>query len=201
MRRTATHRLASTLVALVAAVSFAGCAEDAGVAPDSFDELARLGAVDGSASLAYGRDVDLGSCTQLTPPAGSSLVVRMYAQGVQIYRWNGTAWAFVAPEASLSADPAGRSTIGTHYAGPTWQSNGGGWIRASVIDRCTPDVNSIQWLLLGVTAKDGPGILHRVTHVQRVNTSGGIAPTAPGGVTGQEARVPYTTEYLFWRAP
>jgi hypothetical protein len=201
MRRTATHRLASTLIALLAAVSFAGCAGDAGVAPDSFDEPARLGAADGSASLASGRDVDLGSCTQLTPPAGTSLVVRMYAQGVQIYRWNGTAWAFVAPEANLSADPAGRSTVGTHYAGPTWQGNSGGWIRASVIDRCTPDANSIQWLLLGVTAKDGPGIFHRVTHVQRVNTSGGIAPTAPGSMTGQEARVPYTTEYLFWRAP
>ena len=201
MRRTATHRIASTFVAILAAVGFAACAGDAGVAPDSFEELARLDAADGSASLAYGRDVDLGSCTQLAPPAGSRLVVRTYAQGVQIYRWNGTAWAFVAPEANLSADPAGRSTIGTHYAGPRWESNGGGWIQGAVMERCTPDPNSIQWLLLGVTAQDGPGIFHRVTHIQRVNTSGGIAPTAPGATAGQEARVPYTTEYLFWRAP
>ena len=102
MRRTAPHRLASLFVALVAA-AFTACAGDTGVAPHSFDELARLGAADGSAAIASGREVDLGSCPQLAPPAGSKLVVRTYAQGVQIYRWNGTTWAFVAPEANLSA--------------------------------------------------------------------------------------------------
>jgi hypothetical protein len=39
-----------------------------------------------------------------------------------------------------------------------------------------------------------------VTHIQRVNTAGGIAPATPGSIVGQEARIPYTTEYLFYRA-
>ena len=31
----------------------------------------------------------------------------MYAEGVQIYRWNGTSSIFVAPEAELFADAGG----------------------------------------------------------------------------------------------
>jgi len=38
-----------------------------------------------------------------------------------------------------------------------------------------------------------------VTQIQRVNTVGGNAPANPGSVTGEEARVPYTAEYFFYR--
>jgi hypothetical protein len=34
--------------------------------------------------------------------------------------------------------------------------------------------------------------------IQRVNTVGGIAPSTLGTFVGQEARVPYTTEYFFY---
>jgi hypothetical protein len=54
--------------------------------------------------------------------------------------------------------------------------------------------------MLGAVSSEGPGIFHRVTFVQRVNTAGGKAPTVPGGTVGEEARVPYTTEYFFYRA-
>lgn len=47
---------------------------------------------------------------------------------------------------------------------------------------------------------EGPGIFHRVTFIQRVNTVGGNAPADPGNVPGEVARVPYTTEYYFYRA-
>jgi hypothetical protein len=33
-----------------------------------------------------------------------------------------------------------------------------------------------------------------------VNTVGGKAPTDPGSFVGEEARVPYTAEYYFYRA-
>ena len=39
-----------------------------------------------------------------------------------------------------------------------------------------------------------------VTFIQRVNTIGGTAPVEAGGFVGDEARVPYTTEYYFYRA-
>jgi hypothetical protein len=47
---------------------------------------------------------------------------------------------------------------------------------------------------------DGPGFFHRVTYIQRVNTVGGIAPSTAGRDVGEEARVPYTSEYLFYRS-
>jgi len=40
-----------------------------------------------------------------------------------------------------------------------------------------------------------------VAYIQRVNTVGGNAPSYAGSTVGEEARVPYTTRYLFYRAP
>jgi hypothetical protein len=146
------------------------------------------------------RSVDLGACTNLTV-AGGTVVFHAYAKGVQIYRWNGASWAFVAPDAVLYADAAFHGEIGTHYAGPTWESVSGSKVVAAVIDRCTPTPDAIAWLKLGAVSASGPGIFQRVAFIQRVNTVGGTAPAAPGTIVGDVARVPYTAEYLFYRAP
>jgi hypothetical protein len=69
-----------------------------------------------------------------------------------------------------------------------------------VIDRCTPQPDAIPWLLLAAVTSEGPGIFHRVTSIQRVNTVGGIAPADPGNFSGEVVRVPYTAEYFFYRA-
>ena len=145
------------------------------------------------------RGPELAACPKLAAPAGSKLAFHVYAEGVQIYRWTGTSWGFIAPSATLSSDAGGNGIVGTHYAGPTWESNSGGTVKGAVIERCTPNANAIPWLLLGAVA-EGPGVFHRVTHIQRVNTVGGNAPAAPGSFVGEEARVPYTTEYFFYRS-
>jgi hypothetical protein len=44
-----------------------------------------------------------------------------------------------------------------------------------------------------------PGIFHRVTYIQRLFTEGGLAPSEPGDTVGEEARVPYTAWYFFYR--
>ena len=124
---------------------------------------------------------------------------RVYATGVQIYRWSGTSWTFVAPQATLSANAGGSSTVGTHYAGPTWESVSGSKVVGAVAQRCTPVASAIPWLSLNAVSSTGPGIFHRVTFIQRVNTVGGLAPSAPGSVAGEEVRVPYTAEYFFYR--
>lgn len=145
------------------------------------------------------RAVDLGACENLRVPAGSKHAFHVYAKGVQIYRWNGTSWIFVAPGAALFADAAGKSTVGLHYSGPTWMSVSGSKVVGTVLDRCTPDPDAIPWLLLGAVSNDGPGVFHRVTRIQRVNTVGGNAPTDPGSFIGDVVRVPYTAEYFFYR--
>jgi len=142
---------------------------------------------------------DLGDCLNLRPPDGNRVFSRVFAEGVQIYRWNGTSWVFVAPEADLSANPGGTGIVGIHYAGPTWESLSGSKVVGTVEQRCTVNADDIQWLLLRSVSSEGPGIFSAVTYIQRLNTSGGIAPTAPGTSVGDIARVPYTTEYYFYR--
>jgi len=66
--------------------------------------------------------------------------------------------------------------------------------------------NAIAWLLLTVVgAEDGPAggdTLSKTTFIQRLNTSGGVAPStgcsSPADV-GTVAFVPYTADYFFFR--
>jgi hypothetical protein len=46
----------------------------------------------------------------------------------------------------------------------------------------------------------GPGIFERATYIQRLNSTGGLAPATAPTQLGQEARVPYTAEYYFFHA-
>jgi hypothetical protein len=144
------------------------------------------------------RQPDLGNCDNLAPAAGSTLVFHAYARGVQIYRWTGTTWLLYGPDAVLSADAEGKSTVGTHYVGPTWETNSGSKAVGAVTDRCTADPNAVPWLSLAATSS-GPGVLDRVTFIQRVNTVGGKAPSTGGTFAGQEITVSYSAEYFFYR--
>ena len=65
------------------------------------------------------RAPDLGTCQHLRALAGNKVAYHVYAEGVQIYQWNGTSWVFLAPEAELFADAGFNGTVGIHYAGPT----------------------------------------------------------------------------------
>jgi hypothetical protein len=138
-------------------------------------------------------------CENVQAPADTKLVFQAYAQGVQIYRWNGASWSFVAPAAVLYADADGNGAMGIHYGGPTWQSASGSKVVAAVVERCTADPNSIQWFLLGAVSSEGPGIFEGVTHIQRVNTVGGLAPATPGSFIGEVVNIAYSAEYFFYR--
>jgi len=145
-----------------------------------------------------GRAPDLGGYDVLRPPAGSRVAFEAYAEGVQVYRWTGTTWAFVGPEAVLY--DADGDVVGIHYGGPTWETASGSAVVGAAVDRATPDPTAIPWLLLRAVSADGPGVLRRVTHVQRLYTAGGLAPAAPGAAAGEVARVSYTAYYVFYRA-
>jgi len=123
----------------------------------------------------------------------------VYAVGAQVYRWNGAGWDFVAPVATLSADANHNGDVGIHYAGPTWESNSGSKVVARRLAACSPDSTAIPWLLLQAVSATGPGIFGSVTYVQRVNTTGGLAPATPGSSVGGVVEVPYTAEYYFYR--
>src|SRR5687767_6751265 len=87
-------------------------------------------------------------CDSVQVPPGNKVAFHVYALGVQVYKWNGTSWDFVAPVATLSADANYSGEVGIHYAGPTWESNSGSKVVARRLAGCTPDSTAIPWLLL-----------------------------------------------------
>ena len=141
-------------------------------------------------------------CSSIQVEAGNTLAFHAYARGVQIYIWNGTAWVFDAPRAGLFAEANYFGEVGSHYRGPTWESKSGSKVLAARVlgTGCTPDSTAIAWLLLKKVSANGPGIFANTTFIQRVNTTGGLAPTAPGSSVGEVQEVPYTAEYYFYRA-
>jgi hypothetical protein len=165
------------------------------VAGVSFASVPAARAVDDS------RPPDLPSplCNDVQVPSGNIVAFHVYARGTQIYRWNGT-WVFVAPSAMLFADANYNGQVGIHYAGPTWESNSGSKVVATRLEPCSPEPTAIPWLKLQTVSTEGPGIFSSVTYIQRVNTTGGLAPTAPGSSIDAVVEVPYTAEYYFYRA-
>jgi Protein of unknown function (DUF3455) len=138
-------------------------------------------------------------CDSLKLPPGQEFAFHAYARGVQIYRWNGTSWVN-SPLATLFADAGYRGQVGTHYSGPFWESNSGSKVKAVRRQACTPDPTAIPWLLLEATETSGPGVFSSITYIHRVNTTGGLAPAAPGTTIDESVEVPYTAEYYFYRA-
>jgi hypothetical protein len=181
MTTTVVERATRSLAIIATALVLAACGNDSPVAPEV-------------------KDVDMRGCENLNVPAAAMLANRLFARGVQIYRWNGSTWGFVEPSAVLFADAQANEAVGIHFAGPTWEGLAGSKVVGSVVERCTPNANAIPWLLLGATSAEGAGVFQRTTYVQRVNTVGGLAPTVPGSVVGELANVPYTAEYFFYRA-
>jgi hypothetical protein len=141
----------------------------------------------------------------LAVPDGQKLTFEALGEGVQIYACSASAagqlsWTFVAPEATLYGLDDGE-VVGTHFAGPTWEANNGGWVKGTAIARATVDTTAIPWLLLQAIAHDGPGLFSQVSYVQRLDTTGGTAPTTgcDAAHLGDRARVPYTAHYLFYK--
>jgi hypothetical protein len=141
----------------------------------------------------------------------------------------GVAYVLFTPEATLFSDDDGGQII-THFFSPnpdprdpntnpavvapggairaTWVHSHDGssiWAKLHTNGAAVVDKNAIAWLLLdAVGVEDGPAggdILAKTTFVQRVNTTGGLAPKSgcgsPGDL-GNQAFIPYTADYFFY---
>jgi hypothetical protein len=137
--------------------------------------------------------------SSIAPPADARLALTLAARGVQVYECRDQAWAFVAPEAVL-LDTQGRE-VGTHGAGPHWQLGDGSRVQGRVTARVeAPGQHHIPWLLLAAQAGSAaPSALAGVSHIQRLNTWGGLAP-AGACEHRQAVRVAYTADYLFFKS-
>jgi Protein of unknown function (DUF3455) len=138
----------------------------------------------------------------------SRLFLVVHAVGVQKYTCQpNRSWLFTDPEATLYKTTGVPKPIGTHFLNfasgrPVWQLKDGSSVEAARTETVPGGTGNIPWLLLeAVATTAGPDgdRLTSTTWVQRLNTSGGVAPAGtctPGG----RIAVPYSADYLFWRA-
>lgn len=141
--------------------------------------------------------------SELVPPAGNKVFLVAHAEGWQIYRCDpGNVWTLVAPSADLYAQ--NDKFIGTHYAGPTWQTLDGSLVTATKEKEVNVDPTAINWLLLKKktsVAGTGGDRLFGTTWIQRLNTVGGRAPAASEcDVVNETDRIAYEADYYFWKA-
>jgi hypothetical protein len=137
---------------------------------------------------------------------GSKAFLALYAIGVQKYacQANGT-WLFTDPEATLYKNDDARRAVGTHFLNfatgrPVWRFQDGSAVEAARRVSVPGAAGAIPWLLLqtAATTAGDEGRLLRTTWVQRLNTTGGVAPTS-ACAPGETKAVPYTADYVFWK--
>jgi hypothetical protein len=140
---------------------------------------------------------------QIQAPANEQLLLQVHAKGDQVYICQEGVtqftWTLKAPDAQLF-DKDGKP-FGKHFAGPSWEAKDGSRVTGKAVANApSPDADSIPWLLVNIVNHEGTGVLSRATSIQRLNTKGGKAPASgcDAGHAGQEVRVPYSADYLFY---
>jgi hypothetical protein len=143
----------------------------------------------------------------INAPAGHVAFLVSHATGTQNYVCQRTSsgydWILKEPAAILFDD--NDKQIMTHFAGPTWQANDGSAVKAARVNGVTVSEDAIPWLLLRTTSTtsgpDGGDRLTATTYIQRVNTTGGLAPKTgcKGSTVGDMSKVPYTSDYYFYK--
>jgi hypothetical protein len=157
---------------------------------------------------------------------GNKAFLEGHAVGTQNYIClpsdSGFAWTLFGPQATLFNDHD--KQIITHFLSPnpdesgtpraTWQHSRDTstvWaimaMNGSSSDPMFVAAGAIPWLLLQVVgAQDGPtggDKLSETTFIQRLNTSGGVAPLTGCALSidvGKRALVSYTADYFFYKA-
>lgn len=146
----------------------------------------------------------------LAIPAGPTLTFVAAARGVQIYDCAtapGTppTWTLHAPRADL-LDASG-ATVGSHFGGvdrglppgPYWEAKDGSRVHgANPVS--VPNPGSIPLLRLDAADTSGTGVFSKVAFIQRLDTTGGVAP-ASACDAGKQIEVPYTATYYFYSKP
>ncbi|MFI5936686.1 DUF3455 domain-containing protein [Actinoplanes sp. NPDC051494] len=133
----------------------------------------------------------------INPPAGLRKIgVYKVASGTQTYTCAAGSFAGASvPEAKL---------VGTggwlhHFKGPSWQSTRDQSLVTATKVGEKAKAGTIAELLLQVNSHSGPatGVLAKAAYIQRLGTSGGVAP-AGTCTDGATKAVPYGATYVFW---
>lgn len=132
---------------------------------------------------------------------GLAIATVLHAEGAQVYECRAAsdgnlAWRAREPIATLIFEG---STVGRHYAGPRWEYVDGSVVHAKLASSAPGATeNDIPWLRLDVVDQRGDGKLSGVSHVQRVNTRGGVVHGLCDEA-GAFRSAPYSADYIFLR--
>jgi hypothetical protein len=162
-----------------------------------------------SGNVAFFKSQAVGTQNYICSPAGEGFAWKLFGPQATLFvtiRWvNGDIRQQVMTH-FLSANPAENGT-----ARPTWQSSidtSAIWGKA-IAQSSDPnyvEAGAIPWLLLEVVgAQRGPAggdLMTPTTYIQRVRTSGGVAPSTgcSQATVSSTMLAPYTTDYIFYRA-
>lgn len=180
-------------LALLAAALLAACASVPAPAPPA-GGAAPAGGVVSAPSLGW--------TSKIKVPDGQVPALQLAARGVQVFRceqrgkeWG---WWYRQPEAQLF-DAAGQP-VGRHGADFSFEHVDGSRLLGTVLaSDSAPADGDLRWLLLAARSF-GTGALSGITHVQRVNTRGGVPPLlCEPRQTGQLLRVDFSADFVFYR--
>lgn len=146
---------------------------------------------------------DLGFFSKIKAPSDREPVLKLAARGAQVFRCEKRdtqgVWIFRQPDAEL-LDAAGK-VVGRHGAEFSFEHADGSRLVSKIAAYDdAPKPTDLRWLLM-TTKSYGKGALEGVTHVQRVNTSGGMPPAGCDlAHAGRVLRIDFTSDFVFYRA-
>jgi len=144
---------------------------------------------------------NLGLFSSIKAPSDREPVLKLAARGVQVFRCEKRdgqgVWVFRQPDAEL-LDATGK-VVGRHGANFSFEHVDGSRLVATIVaHEDAPKASDLRWLLM-TTRSFGKGAFDGVTHVQRINTSGGMPPASCDAAhAGRVLRVDFTSDFLFY---
>jgi hypothetical protein len=143
---------------------------------------------------------------EMKDPDGQKILFRFQTlpNSAQIYTCKpaGQSFAWTGPDPdAILTDSAHKLTV-HHYQGPAWEATDGSIVRgeAPLAKHFLPaNSSAVHWLEL--PAKDGAGRFAKATFIHRIDTSGGLLPSAKpcdAPRAGDRERVNYSATYLFY---
>ena len=139
-------------------------------------------------------------------PAGNAIVLETIGAGEITYECRekkdmvgAFEWAFVAPVATLR--DLQQKTVGKYYGGPTWEAVDGSKVSGKQVGVAPGAAGNIPLQLVKANPAMGNGAMTGVSYIQRIETKGGVAPSATcsAAAAGSKQQVAYEAKYVFYK--
>jgi hypothetical protein len=145
----------------------------------------------------------LGLFSRIKVPSDREPALQLSAQGVQIFRCEkrdgAFVWSFRQPDAQLLDSSS--KVVGRHGASFSFEHSDGSRLTATIVAYDdAPSSADLRWVLM-TTRSFGKGAFDGITHVQRINTRGGMPPEkCDAAQSNQLLRVDFSADFIFYRA-